>query len=1181
MTAPSTFLQETTDNQRRAADPARSVFVMANAGSGKTRVLTNRVARLLLSGAEPQKILCITFTKAGAAEMAERLFSVLGEWALASDDDLIKALAELEGSAAPEKSAKDLSKARRLFAKALETPGGLKIQTIHSFCESVLRRFPIEAGTPPGFSVLEDGQGAVLLNDALDRLASAANADTQIGADFDRLSLKRGEAQLRELLIAGAQRGDRSGGAEGIDEALAGLAQKLDVDPSKRADDLKAGFAAGLVESELKRAHDGLAMEGAEPQKAAARLAPYFSAETPSQKWDALLAFLLTDKGAPRKNIASKATDKHDPWVRDFANRLKERFFDEVQRLKALALFKDTAAHLRLTSALVALYNNAKSARATLDFDDLIARTRGLFANTQSAWIMYKLDYGIDHILIDEAQDTSPDQWAVIEGLFTDYLSGVGAREEPRSFFAVGDLKQSIYSFQGADVGLFKEKEQSLGQRLAAITDYANLPLTLSFRTTAPVLSFVDAVFEDRAAAEGLGDEALAHGVFREGEAGLVELWPLTPRPETLTVNPWDAPVDTAESDHPVRVLCERVATMIAAWLRDGERLVSRDRPVRAGDIMILVQSRGALFREVIQRLSSAGVPVAGPDRLKLIEDPAVEDLLSYARFALYQNDDLSLAEILKSPLFGFDDDADLFPLAHERRDGESLWASLNRRAGEKEMWGIAAQEIAAARAIARGQGPYAFFSQVLEMGAGSKGDGSGRRRFFARFGEASSDAVDELLRQAIDFENANPRSLREFVSWFEGTAGDIKRELEREHDAVRVMTVHGAKGLEADVVFLLDAHRELNTKNIGPLIDLPVTDSDEHQAPHGLSLLAWSKADDVPLSEAARDEKTRAQYEEYRRLFYVAATRARDRLYICGVEQGNNRDPQGKPVGVKSWHALACDGFERLGGAVDADDAPLWAGGEGRVMRLQNNQSAPITPTTDDSALLAAAPAPSWLHEPAAQETAPTRLAPSRLTGEEAVDDEWAHESDGEDAAYSPVNNADRYFRGRTLHRLLELLPQAPKGARAKTADALLARLAPGETASTRAQWRDEVSAVLDNPQFAAVFAPGSLAETPIAGRPKGAPSGMIINGQIDRLVVTSDQVLAVDYKTNRPPPSDIAAADPAYIAQMAAYRALLQEIYPGRQVCCALLWTYDLRLMAIPDEMLDHAFARTLKMG
>lgn len=1025
-----TPFEVTVESQRQAATPSRSAFVMANAGSGKTRVLTNRVARLLLADTEPQKILCITFTKAAAAEMAERLFNVLGAWALSSDADLDAALTELEG-AARYRDAAELTKARRLFARALETPGGLKIQTIHSFCESVLRRFPLEAGAPPGFTVIEDAESAALLNASLDALASRRDLDASLVAAFDRLSAEHSEDRLRDLLLGGATQNPNLGGQPDIKEMVAALAAALGVNPADDAETVKAAFIKTISADELKRAHDGLAAEGAQPQKAAVRLAPFFSATTLEQQWAALEAFLLTSDGSkPHTKHASAATDKHDPWVRPFIVALQERFMTVIQQLKALKLFLDTAAFWRLSLAVRRAYENAKAARAALDFNDLVLRARALFQRVESAWIMYKLDDGIDHILVDEAQDTSPHQWAVIESLFEEFFSGDGAREKKRSFFAVGDLKQSIYSFQGADVTLFKQKEQDIGERLARVTDFKSVSLDLSFRTTVPVLSFVDAAFANKEAAEGLGDVVPAHGVKREGEAGLVELWPLTPRPEKPDVNPWDAPVDAPISNHPVRVLSERIAATVKQWLDTSEVLPSQGRPITPGDVLILVQSRGPLFAEVIQRLSSAGVPVAGPDRLKLNEDPAVEDLISYARFALCASDNLSLAEVLKSPLFGFDDDRDLFPLGYERGQSESLWASLRRRGGEQSHWASAADELGGGRTVAATQGPFAFFTHILETGARS-----GRQRFYDRMGKASSDAIDELLRQAIDFENGNPRSLRAFVDWFDRTATDIKREMERQHDAVRVMTVHGAKGLEAEIVFLLDAHREVNLQNIGPVIDV--------ESPKGVfPVLAGAKGNDVALTEAARAELVRKKYEEYRRLFYVAATRARDRLYICGVESGKNKKPQDKPVNQKTWHALAEDAFGRLDDVEEAS-TPFWEGGQGAVRRIVCPQKISVK-TNEAVEAMAVRDPPAWLFTKAKAETAPKKVSPSKLGGE---DEEGASQATDGPAgpAYSPLRGHDRYFRGRVLHRMLELLPDVPDAQRPAAADRLLARLAGG----------------------------------------------------------------------------------------------------------------------------------------
>ncbi len=1167
-----TPLEQTIRNQRLAADPARSAFVMANAGSGKTRVLTNRVARLLLEKVTPDKVLCITFTKAAAAEMAERLFKELGQWALLDDDDLSVALIEIEGNEAPARSPRDLADARRLFARALETPGGLKIQTIHSFCESVLRRFPLEAGAPPGFTIVETGEASRLLNAAIDTVAAQAISKSELAESFDRLAMLRGEQQLRELLIKanGFEFDAALARHESLDAMIAALADDLRVNVDQTENDIQAAFMQSIDAVQFEEARAALAASGANAKnRCAAPIQNFLNASTAAEQWGALNKLFLKSDGAPRGKYGDKKTEKIASWVNDFLLDLEKGFIAANEAQKAAVLYRDTAAYYRILGEVRDVYRRSKTARATLDFDDLIHRTRRLFSQASSAWVMYKLDQGIDHILVDEAQDTSPAQWDVIDALLKDYLSGAGARDINRTFFAVGDMKQSIYSFQGADVDLFEEKETDLGKRLAATGDYKNVDLQLSFRTTEPVLDFVDALFVERDAAEGLGHRGVpTHSAKRTGEAGLVELWPLTPRPAKTETNPWDAPVDEPEANHPVQILSDRIATTVKDWLEQETMLESQNRPVEPGDIMILVQSRSRLFDEVIRRLAQNGVPVAGADRLKLLEDPAVEDLLSYAKFTLLSSDDLSLAETLKSPLFAFDDDNDLFPLAHPRRAGQSLWNALKEHADEKPQWRAAAEELSVARAIGLRQGPFAFLSHILETGASS-----GRKRFYKRLSPSSRDAVDEMLRQALDFENANPRSLRAFVSWFEESAGEIKREMERTDNAVRVMTVHGAKGLEANIVFLIDAHRGPNLSQQDPIQKLGIR-ADGSSRTVTTPLFAGGAERDISITAAAREEKKQKTYEEYRRLLYVAATRARDRLYICGHELGNDRKPREKKTSVKSWHALAQDAFDRLGERVEQGQAPLWENNDETVRHISCPQTVPAE-KADETPTQAPVETPPWLTLPAQPETAPARLTPSRLADEDEAASEPA-----ETPALSP-SETDKYFRGRTLHRLLELLPETPQAKRQNAADQLLSRLAPHIDESERNRWRDEVLAVLTDAQFARVFGPGSRAEVAIAGTPKGASFDIIITGQIDRLIFDKNEILIVDYKTNRPPPARVEDAAPAYIAQMAAYRALLQEIYPDHQIKAALLWTFDARLMALSDEMLDHAFARWLAPG
>ncbi len=1135
-------IEETTKAQRLAASPSLSAFVPANAGAGKTRVLTNRVARLLLDGAAPSAILCITFTKAAAAEMADRLFKLLGGFALADDAALSAALQELDGDKALTRGADELSRARRLFARALETPGGLKIQTIHSFCESVLKRFPLEAGVAPGFSVIDALEAARLAKEAVTRVAEDAANDPA----FLHLLTRMNGGSLRDLLEGAATARRRDFAATTQDWAsLAEAARaELGVAKGETVDGLKQEILALVDPSGIEWATAALEETGGAPATIAPFLRAYLAATDDAARFEALLAFFTTMAGTPRQKLATAATAKIDPQVGPYLDSAKKDFIRRLERLRAVQVFEDTRALYAVLERIFAAYGKAKTARAALDFDDLIVLARRLLSGDGAAWALYKLDQGLDHILLDEAQDTGPEAWDVIERPLDEFLAGKGAHEGARTFFAVGDKKQSIYSFQGADAKLFDGKAIDLGEKIAAAGPFKNLPLKASFRTTAPVLQFVDALFSRPEVWEGVSDTAPEHHCTRDGMAGSVEIWPLVQHSDAEAVNAWDAPFDQASATNPKRVLADAVAAKIKGWLDAGAMLDSQGRPISAGDIMILVQKRGALFHEMIRALARRAVAVAGADKMKLVEDQGVLDLLSFARTALFEGDDLSLAETLKSPFFNVSEDS-LFDLAHAREG--RLWRALVNRKEERDDWRAAAHGIALARAVALKDGPVAFFMHLLETG-----EPPGWRRIAARLGAPSREPIEEFLRLALDFETSNPRSLRLFLDAVSASDAEANRDSAEAGDSVRVMTAHKAKGLEAPIVFILDAHLPPKTGSDGALI------AAEGERGARIPFLAIGEGKLAPAVEAAFEQKKSAAWDEYRRVLYVAATRAKDRLYVCGHQHGKG-DPQKPDANRKTWHALALDAM-----------GPEWETGEekfGRkVRRIASAQTAPPKRDRDSAAGAVDADIPVYVRAPAPAETRLRRLSPSMLA---PLDD---------DAAYAPGRREDAFLRGRILHRLLELLPEIEPEARGAAAERLVRRMGENLGAEMCAALVKEAMRVLDDPRFAPVFAPGGLAEAAIGGIPKDARAGLSLSGQIDRLVVLEDRILIVDYKTNRPPPTNIEDVAPGYIAQLAAYRGLLQEIYPGRQIEAALLWTYDARLMPVPASALDQAHRLTL---
>ncbi len=1141
MTAASKKSHGADDAQRRASDPEASVWVSANAGSGKTHALTTRVARLLLAGNAPERILCLTFTKAAAAEMSSRLYKRLGDWAMMTDKALAAEIQGLEG-VAPD--AAMLKEARKLFARAIETPGGLKIQTIHAFCERLLGRFPLEAGVPPHFDILDERSADELMAEVRDAVLRRAGAEqgTALSAALSHVVARVDELAFGNLLKEiTTQRGNFAElmeGLDGLDGIRAALRLALSVEADETVEGLRAAIAS-LPEAGMRAA--AAALTGGSKTDIERGVALSGFLETPDSRTENLedyLSVFLTQKNEPRKTLMTAKLATDNPQAADALAAEQQRILGLYGRMRAVAVAEATEAILTLAVAILDAFRDAKRARALLDYDDLISATRELLTRSRmAAWVLYKLDGGIDHILVDEAQDTSPDQWDVIAALAEEFLVGHGARERVRTVFAVGDEKQSIFSFQGADPARFDTMKRYFEKRVkAAERKWDYVPLTRSFRSVPEVLAAVDRVFALAHARDGLtaSGEFDDHIAFRASDAGLVEIWPLEEPEEGEEAVVWDAPLDYMTQTAPMAKLAARIALTIKGWLDNKEMLAGRGRPIRPGDILILVRRRNAFVGEMVRHLKEQGIAVAGADRMVLTEQLAVMDLLALAHFALLPDDDLTLATVLKSPLVGLAED-DLFDLAIDRKG--TLWKALQEKAAGNTRFAEAETLLTGLLARADFEPPYEFFAHVLAE--------KGRERLLARLGPDAADPIDELLSLALEFERRHAPSLEAFVHWVERGAAEIKRDMDQGRDEVRVMTVHGAKGLEAEIVFMPDTCAVPGGSHDPALLELPLPND-------GPKLLLWPvrKKDEDEVSAIAREGHRRIQAEEYRRLLYVAMTRARDRLYVAGYRGINPPPPD-------CWYELACEALlPEAKAAAHADGGPVWRI-EGKQKRKPEPEMA-ATPSLPPER-------PDWTRRDAGAEPRPSRpLAPSRLPPEGMA----------EPAPVSPrAGDATRRFqRGSLIHRLLETLPDMAPDARAGAAKRYLALPAHGLDADERTEIEDAVFRVLNDEKFAGVFAPGSRAEAPIAGMIDFGGTPFPVTGQIDRLCVTSDAVMIIDYKTNRPPPTTPADVAPAYVAQMAAYRAVLARIFPDRKVRCALLWTEGPALMELPARMLEN---------
>ena len=1161
---------ETVAAQRRASDPTASAWVSANAGAGKTHVLKMRVLRLMLSGTAPSRLLCLTYTKAAAAEMSARVFTDLARWAAADDDELQRHVAELLGRPPTDD---ELARARQLFALAVETPGGLKVQTIHAFCEKLLQRFPLEAGVAPGFRILDDELAAEVRGTAIEGALRRAVAEptSRVGRALATIAARtQGEAfdglvreaiGRRDWLIAAAAIGDPIEAARddcALERAYrTALGARADVDPSN----LGAEMAALLDPAEMRR----FAAQLAEGGKTDADLAEGLRTAALASDIDARVAALrdvfMTKSGEPRSDqrFITKKLRTADPGMADRMTTARDTFTRLARECDALAVAEASAALAILGDEVMQRFEAGKAARAALDFDDLVARTARLLANSsEAAWVLYKLDGGLDHILVDEAQDTSDVQWRVVRALAAEFFSGAGASDASRTIFAVGDEKQSIYSFQGAA----PEKFRGTGAEFRRAAEragraLAEVPLELSFRTVQPVLAAVDRVFADAGRTPGVGGAGavVRHHARRLGQAGLVEIWP-TEAADVVEASDAFDPLDEAAVGTPVSRLAARIADTIAAWLKNGERLVSADRPVRPGDIIVLLRKRQPFGPAMVAALKARGIPVAGADRIRLTQQIAVQDLMALAAFLVLPEDDLALANVLKSPLFDFDDD-DLIRLAPGRKG--ALWAALLAATGTDRRYDAAATRLKRWRARADFLPPFEFLAWLLD----SEGV---RPAMLARLGPEAADAIDELVNLALTYDEDAAPSLQGFLAWLEAGEREIKRDLEHGRDEVRVMTVHGAKGLEAGIVFLPDTCSGPTGGRLSPIVSL----ADEATP----TARAWAVkgAKGLAAIDAARDAERRRATEEHQRLLYVAMTRARDRLYVTGFEGS-----KGRPAGC--WYELVSSA---LGDMLERRPR-----GEHIVQVFEAQQTAP----PEAAAMLGhgavvAEPLPAWATRAAPREAGvAVPLAPSRLAPLDADEDGEPVErppAAGVTAPREPKSAApgmlaagNRFLRGTLTHALLEHLPALPRDTWPDAARRLLDARASDLPRSLRAEIARETLVVLADPAFGDVFGAHSRAEVAIAAeieQPSGRGPPLRIAGQIDRLVMRERDVLIVDFKTNRPPPLTTGEVADAYVLQLAAYRLALSRLAGGRPVRAALLWTDGPRLMELPADLLDR---------
>ncbi len=1106
---------DATLRQITAAHPERSTWLAANAGSGKTRVLTDRVARLLLAGVLPQRILCLTYTKAAASEMQNRLFKRLGAWSMLDDDALRDDLRQLGDTGPLDEDM--LSSARTLFARAIETPGGLKIQTIHSFCASVLRKFPLEAGVSPQFREMDERLQTLLVRDVLEEMADGPGQ----GA-FDILADAFTGAELEGWVAGLVGRREHLSPSKTSAEIWAAMGLR---DGYSEQDHVDALFRPGDIPM-LRRVATTLLASKVSDQKLAKSIQAL-----PLDRPDLTVCsaveslFVYGDStqnpGTPKSNrVPTKDGKELITADLDRFHAFMQRCADLQPKRQALETALRTNALHQFARVFFPAYDARKQGGSWLDFDDLIERTRALLSESKVAeWVLFRLDGGIDHILVDEAQDTSPAQWDVIRQLAEEFTAGEGARKDTqRTIFVVGDKKQSIYSFQGADPQAFDQMRDLFQARLEpSQTPLQELTLQHSFRSSPAILDVVDKTFE-ATEHHGLGQES-DHIAFKSALPGRVDLWEPIETSDAKDDTPWYDPIDRIANDDPKRVLAEKVADQIQGLLenealpvaeKDGQITARRIEPK---DILILVQGRrSGLFQEIIRACKAAGLPMAGADRLNVAQELAVKDIAALLSFLATPEDDLSLASVLRSPLFGWSEQT-LFDLAH-RRVQRYLWPALRDRAREFQDTVSTLQDLLAMADFLR---PFDLIDRILTRF-------DGRAKLIARLGAEAEDAIDALLAQALAYEQTEVPNLTGFLTWLAADDLEIKRQSETGANQIRVMTVHGAKGLESPIVILPDCGK----KNAKPAPDLVVIGD----------LLVWapSAKNVAPQIREIQMRHVAKQAEENQRLLYVAMTRAESWLIVGATGDLSKSET--------AWHRQIDEGMRRAG-----------AGDEPGIGVRYEPLGWVTTPAKEDSDQ-ATRPARFLPTAPAAPEPTVQPRSPSDLGGAKTLPGTEAEE--------------DAMPRGSAIHALLEYLPDCAERDWPAVAEAVAA-----EHAVAVDDVLSSARKVLQDPALAHVFGSESLAEVDLFAHLPDLP-GAPIRGSVDRLIISDDVVTAVDHKTNKVWPTTEDQVPEGLLRQMGAYAAALAKLYPSHRIDTAILWTEPGLLMPLSHQAVNAALQR-----
>lgn len=1164
------WLSWTRSQQLLASDPTSSAWVSANAGSGKTHILVLRVLRLLLANVNPATILCLTHTNAAAAEMSNRVFEIITEWSHLSDEKLFAEITKIQDKT-PNKD--DITRARQLLVKILETPGGWKAKTIHAFCEAIIQQFPLEANTTGHFSILDGDQAKKLIEEAKKSTLASIMSENNIKLKqaFNEILELTDEETLeplicdiisnRNILNQFSCFADENGGEEVL------LKKRFGLHPDEKYEKIYGELAQllGIIQEDIKQ-YINLAKED-ERTNSFKKILKEKSIE---EKFNFLSIFFLTKDLSPRKYLLNKEMADKSPDLAKNLKNAQEEFIKIRDRLNTYKMLKATLASLILAKNLNKHHDELKKKYCFLDFEDLIFCTNDLLKKSEvSAWIRYKLDQEINHILIDEVQDTSLIQWEVIRSLTEDFFVGENAHSHPRTLFAVGDEKQSIFSFQGAEPTRFFRERQINQQRITnAGNKFSIIQLPLSFRSTADILTAVDKVFSIPENAQGLSEdkEPILHRSNRIGHAGSVQIWEQVFSEKNSPPKDWISHFDSIQIESSKSIIAQRIANKIADII-GCDTVISngKTRFIRADDILILVRKRTSFIKFMTRLLKNDHkISVSSSDKFILTDHLAIKDLMSLGYFVLSQEDDLSLAALLRSPIFNLSED-DLFEICAKRQKTETVFASLQRLANDKiSSLRHIVEYINEIIYLAKSYSPYDFFTLIL----GAK---NGRKLFVSRFGNEVIDVLDEFLDFALRNEQKSYHTMQEFISELENYPPTIKRKQYSNHNEVRIMTVHAAKGLESPIVFLVDDGSEFfNIRHIKGLQILPSTNDDP-----GIPIYIPQSHlhNHVVFNHIEYTKKTAR--EEYNRLLYVGMTRASDKLIICSCknkDKKNSGSLNKSKTSQGTWYDMvykSFDGDERvkevkIKTAANKDEwgALEWCVPCDKSIIIEKEPA--ITELNQGDII------PKEIFESIPNDIdTPYILNPSML---DTKDSPILRSLLSEDSAGQ--NNFLK--RGLIIHKILQVVFALPVEQRKQYVVSYFKKNSKFWPIQEYNNLVLSVTSLLENPTISQAVSYTSYAEVSVSGKVSFPKKDVLISGRIDLISISKKHVLIFEYKTHSYIPQGIEDIPLSHIAQLAMYKEILKVSYADKSFICLLIYVSKPKIFIITQHKLEQAILK-----